>query len=128
MRPVALLLEDEEDLLQVLTMALQKALPEVDVRVAGSVAAAKEAIAEVHAAGGSFQLALADHKLAGEGETGLGVLSALRDANPATVAFLFTGQAGADVERQAKAIGVRVLWKPLRLASLIAEVRAALAA
>ena len=62
MRPVAIVVEDEPDLLQVLTLALEGALPEVEVRVADTVGAAQQILAEVCDAGGAVVLVVADHK------------------------------------------------------------------
>ena len=127
MRPVALVVEDEPDLLQVLTLALGGALPAVEVRVADSVAAAEEVLAEVSLAGGSIVLVVADHNLAGDDVTGLVLIEQVRRQFPSAARFLFTGQASPDVEERARALGAKVLWKPLRLASLVAEVQGALA-
>ena len=127
MRPVAIVVEDEPDLLQVLTLALAGALPEVEVRVADTVGAAQQILAEVCDAGGAVVLVVADHKLAGDGQTGLALIAEVKQRFPTSARFLFTGQAAPDVEATARALGAKVLWKPLRLASLVAEVQGALA-
>ncbi len=127
MRPVAIVVEDEPDLLQVLTLALGGALPGVEVRVADTIDAAQQVLAEVVAANGTVVLVVADHNIAGDGQTGLALIEQVKKRFPASARFLFTGQASPEVEAQATALGAKVLWKPLRLASLVAEVQGALA-
>lgn len=125
MRKAVLLVEDEPDLLQVLVTALERALPECDVIAAST---ADEALAHARAVldrGDVLGLVLADHQLSGD-QTGLDLISALKAVQPALPSFLLTGAASSDVADGAVRVGARVLWKPLRLATLLAEVRAVL--
>jgi CheY-like chemotaxis protein len=126
--PIILLVEDEPDLLQVLTEAVGRAQPDYHVVAAASAAEAHERLDEAQALGRPVALAMVDHVLGGEeANAGLGVLESVRNRFPGAATFLFTGQASARVEQRALAIGTRVLWKPLRLATILGEVGGALA-
>lgn len=121
-RPFILLVDDEQDLIEVLSEALELAMPDYDVVAVTQVDDAEAAIEQR----GGPALLCVDHKL-GE-RNGLELLESLRSRFPEAGAMLLTGQAPADVESRAVAMGARVIWKPIPLARWIAEVRALLPA
>ncbi len=121
-----LLVDDETDLIEVLADALAARLPGFVIQRASSVADAEAAVASLDASGTELALVVSDHRL-GDGD-GLKFIASLRARHPGLPAILYTGQAGPEVVAAASAAGVRLLWKPIRLATWIAEVRAALEA
>jgi len=116
--PFILLVDDERDLIEVLQDALALALPDQPVVAVTTVEEAEEAVSRTAQAP---SLVCVDHKL-GE-RSGLELLESLRTRFPDTPAILLTGQAPADVEARARALGAQVLWKPIALARWIAAVR-----
>lgn len=126
MKPVILLLDDEADLLQVLSEALGATLPAYDIVGSTSFEEAEQVLVDIEAsAGRRLSLVVVDHMLGGR--TGLEFLERLHARFPRVPSILFTGQASEDVEDRARAFGARVLWKPIRLRSWLGEVRSLLA-
>lgn len=125
-KPVILLVDDEEDLVQVMATSLSHALPEHLVQTATSLDEALETIQRLEGTEDHLGLVLVDHVLGGR--TGLELLEFLHEHHPGVPKLLFTGQASEQVEERAEQLGVRVLWKPMRLAALQDEVRRALGA
>lgn len=124
-RPVILLVDDESDLLQVIAMAVGRALPSYEIMSAGSLAEAEGCLRDIEQGERPLALAMVDHTLGGAG-TGMSLLAAIRERFPRAATFLFTGKAADTVEDDARATNTRVLWKPLRLATLLGEVTGAL--
>lgn len=125
MKPVILLLDNEADLLQVLSDAIGTTLPAYDVVASTSVEDAESIVDAMHAAHDrELRLVVVDHMLGGR--TGLEFIGDLKQRFPHVPSMLFTGQASADVEAQARSYGARVLWKPIRLTAWLGEVRALL--
>lgn len=124
MKPVILLVDDEEDLVSVLRDAIDLSLPAYKAVGSTSVEAAEQALATL----GDEELSLVcvDHRLGGR--TGLEFLESLRTRYPRVPSILFTGQAAPWVEERAQQVGARVLWKPIRLSQWLGEVQALLAA
>lgn len=127
MRNAVLLVEDEPDLLQVLVTALERALPGYDILAASSADEAEARLAGLLSRGDTLALVVADHQLSGD-RTGLDLIIAVRAAHPDVATMLLTGSASRDVADEARVVGATVLWKPVRLATLLAEVRAAMQA
>lgn len=127
-KPVILLVEDELDLLQVVATALSRVLPGYDVIASQSVGEAEECLDDLEATGTPLALAVVDHMLGGTGGgSGLDLVERIHRAWPEIPTFLFTGQAPPPVEERARRVGTRVLWKPMRLKTLLGEVQGALA-
>lgn len=122
MKPVILLVDDEEDLVTVLREAIDLSLP--GYRAVGSTSA-DDAERLLDTLGrGELCLVCVDHRLGGR--TGLELLERIRRRYPHMPAMLFTGQAPPAVEIRAKELGARVVWKPLRLSQWLGEVHALL--
>lgn len=122
MKPVILLLDDEADLLQVLSDAIGATLPAYDVVGSTSFEDAERVLAELDGdPDRELSLVVVDHMLGGR--TGLEFLERLRVSFPDVPSILFTGQASPDVEERARSFGARVLWKPIRLRQWLGEVR-----
>jgi len=119
-RPVILLVDDEQDLLQVMSTALGLSLPDYEIVGTTTADEATEIIEDLAAMGTPLALVLVDHVLGGE--TGLDLLDRIRVSYPEVPALVVTGQAPQDVEEQARQAGARVLWKPMRLKQLLDEV------
>lgn len=122
-RPVILLVDDERDLIEVLRDAIGMSMPEYDAIVTTSVDDAETVLDSLTT---QPSLVCVDHKL-GE-RTGMDFLEALAKRYPDMPKILFTGQAPAGVEARAHALGARVLWKPLGLATWIGELKGMLVA
>lgn len=122
MKPVILLVDDEEDLVSVLTDAIHLSMPEYEAVGSTSVEDAELALANVTAE--QLSLVCVDHRLGGR--TGLEFLEEVRRRFPNVPSILFTGQASLSVEERAHQVGARVLWKPIRLSQWIGEVQALL--
>ncbi|MCB9684194.1 MAG: response regulator [Alphaproteobacteria bacterium] len=122
MKPVILLVDDEEDLVSVLTDAIHLSMPGYEAVGSTSVEDAEKALANVSA--GQLSLVCVDHRLGGR--TGLEFLEEVRRRFPDVPSILFTGQASLSVEERAHQVGARVLWKPIRLSQWIGEVQAML--
>lgn len=122
MKPVILLVDDEPDLLQVLRDALGAALPEYDV---ANSTCFEEATRLLSVLDDRLSLVVVDHMLGGP--TGLDFLERLRVDHPQVPSMLFTGQATSAVEERARALGARVVWKPVRLRHWLEEVQMLLA-
>jgi len=118
-KPTILLVEDEIDLLQGTAAAVRHALPHYDVIEATTIEEAEEVVVDLEASGESLALAVVDHVLGGQ--TGMCLLEVLRERFPSTPLMLFTGRASPDIEDEARANGVRVMWKPVRLSRLLGE-------
>jgi CheY-like chemotaxis protein len=123
MKPVILLVDDEEDLVQVLRDAIDLSMPGYRALGITSVEAAEEALAGLDDA--ELSLVCVDHRLGGR--TGIEFLEDLRSRYPRVPSILFTGQASPLVEERALQVGARVLWKPIRLSQWIGEVQSLLA-
>lgn len=124
-KPVVLLVEDEDDLLEVMAFAVGRALPDHEVLSASTAADALEVVERVHSEQRGLALAMVDHLLGGE--SGLTVVERIRELHPGTPMLMLTGQATPDVEERAQEVGVRVLWKPMRLKQIVSEVASAIA-
>jgi CheY-like chemotaxis protein len=123
-KPVILLVDDELDLLQVLATAVTRGLPGYEVIGVASWDEAEECLDALGVRGASLALALVDHTLGGA--TGFEVLARVHADFPHAATFLFTGRAPACVEEHAAMTNTRVLWKPLRLRTLLGEFTEAL--
>lgn len=126
MKPVILLVDDEEDLVSVLRDAIDLSLP--DYRAVGSTSI-DEAEKELEALDREQQqlsLVCVDHRLGGR--TGLEFIESLKQRYPTVPSILFTSQASTAVEDRARLAGAIVLWKPIRLSVWLQEVRKMLAA
>lgn len=121
---VILLVDDEEDLVSVLTDAIDLSLPGYRAVGSTSVEDAEQKLASMNE--GQLSLVCVDHRLGGR--TGIEFLESLRKRYPQVPSILFTGQASASVEERAQRMGARVLWKPLRLSQWIGEVQSLLGA
>ncbi len=119
MKPVILLVDDEEDLVSVLRDAIELSLPDYEAVGSTSVEDAERALDAV----GSDQLSLVcvDHRLGGR--TGIEFLEEVRRRFPHVPSILFTGQASVSVEQRARQVGAKVLWKPIRLSQWIGVVQ-----
>jgi DNA-binding NtrC family response regulator len=124
--PFILLVDDEADLVDVLADALTAGIPGARVVRAAGSADAVTVLDRLLQEGDAPDLLLTDQGL-GDG-LGLDLIEALRERLPQLRAVLYTGQAGPEVVAAASRLRARVLWKPIRLATLLAEVRGALAA
>jgi CheY-like chemotaxis protein len=116
--PTVLLVDDESDLVAVLQEALAASRPEVRVETAGSYDSALAVLARLAPAGPD--VVVADHRIGGR--TGLDLLAVVAERFPGARGMLFTGQASPEAESQAKALGARVVWKPVELATWLREV------
>lgn len=127
-RPVILLVDDEADLLHILSTALTRRLPDYDVLAAGSAAEAEQRLAQLSTEGRQIAAAVVDHQIppTASAPTGLAILAESIAHWPKMRGFLFTGHATIDVEAEATRQGVEVLWKPLRLSELLGHVVEAL--
>jgi DNA-binding NtrC family response regulator len=122
-KPVILLVDDEEDLVSVLRDAIDLSLPGYRAVGSTSVEDAEETLAALH--GEELSLVCVDHRLGGR--TGIEFLESIRERYPKVPSILFTGQASQSVEERAQKAGARVLWKPIRLSQWLGEVQALLA-
>lgn len=122
MKPVILLVDDEEDLVSVLRDAIDLALPDYHAVGSTSIEEAESELAMFDSA--RLSLVCVDHRLGGR--TGLEFIESLRQRYPHLPSILFTGQASPSVEARAQRVGARVLWKPIRLSQWLSEVRAML--
>jgi len=125
-QPVILLVDDEADLLDVMSSTLKMRLPQYDVEVAENWEDAIVVVESLAKDGRQLCLAVVDHVLGGR--TGLEFLQLLNHRFPNVPKMMFTGQAPVSVEHRAKAIGARVLWKPVPLSTLMGEVQQMLSA
>lgn len=119
MKPVILLVDDEEDLVSVLRDAIELSLPDYEAVGSTSVEDAERALDAV--ASDQLSLVCVDHRLGGR--TGIEFLEEVRRRFPHVPSILFTGQASASVEQRARQVGARVLWKPIRLSQWIGVVQ-----
>ena len=118
-KPIILLVDDEEDLVGVLEEAIGLSLPAYRAVGSTSVDDAEDALASLGE--GELSLVCVDHRLGGR--TGLEFIEDLRRRYPSVPSVLFTGQASPMDEVRAQAVGARVLWKPIRLSRWIAEIQ-----
>jgi DNA-binding NtrC family response regulator len=126
-RRAILLVDDEPDLLQTLSVAVGRACPSNEVIAASSAEEAQARLADFEADGGTLALALVDQVLGGgASEGGMALIRSVRGRYPNAPTFLFTGRATAVIEAEAQASGTRVLWKPLKLSALLDAVATAL--
>lgn len=120
-QPVILLVDDEADLLDVMSTTLQLNMPEYEVAVAENIDDAIVFVEGLYEDGRELSLAVVDHVLGGR--TGLDFIQLLNRRFPDVRKMMFTGQAPASVEYRAKEAGARVLWKPVSLSTLMGEVQ-----
>ncbi len=120
MKPVILLLDDEEDLVSVLADALALRLPDYEVVGSTSVEHAHELLADIEATGSELSLVVVDHMLGGT--TGLEFLEELQTRSPGVPSMFYTGRAPAEVAERAREVGARVLWKPVKLSQWLGEI------
>jgi CheY-like chemotaxis protein len=120
MKPVILLVDDEEDLVGVLRDAIALSLPGYRAVGTTSVEDAEQTLQALDQRE-SLSLVCADHRLGGR--SGLEFLEQIRARYPHVPTVLFTGQAEASDEERARAVGTKVLWKPIRLKQWIGEVQ-----
>lgn len=123
MEPVILLVDDEEDLVSVLTDAIDLSMP--GYRAVGSTSVEEAELKLANLGEDELSLVCVDHRLGGR--TGLEFLESLRKRYPRVPSILFTGQATPSVEERAQRAGARVLWKPIRLSQWLGEVQSLLA-
>jgi DNA-binding NtrC family response regulator len=119
---VILLVDDEEDLVSVLTDAIDLSLPGYRAVGSTSVEDAEQKLASIDA--DKLSLVCVDHRLGGR--TGLEFLESLKTRYPDVPSILFTGQASASVEERATRAGAVVLWKPIRLSQWLGKVQSLL--
>lgn len=126
--PVILLVDDEADLLLLLSAAITRRLPEYEVRAASNAAEAEQQLADLTSDGRRVVAAVVDHQIppTADTPTGLAVLANTILRWPKMHGFLFTGHASGAVEVEATRQGVAVLWKPLRLSEVLGHVVEAL--
>jgi DNA-binding NtrC family response regulator len=124
-RPVVLVVDDEEDLLHLLSTAFGVALPGVEVASARTGAEALAVIERVASRGARVGAAVLDHVL--EGEDGLALADAVRTRSAGASVLLYTGRADEQTVARARAKGVQVLWKPTTLTTLVQVVERAVA-
>lgn len=122
-RNIALIVDDVPDLLQIMAEAVELALPDHAIATADSAHAAEALLHKLERQGDRVSVVVADQSLGGR--TGLDLLAdtAARTSPPGLL--LVTGRANEQVERRAREIGARVLWKPFRLTTLVDAVRQA---
>jgi DNA-binding NtrC family response regulator len=120
-RPVALIVDDVPDLLQLMAEAVELALPDHEVRTAPSAPVAQQILGDLQEQGARLTLLVADQTLVGL--TGLDLMEDAIKNDAGTALLLITGRAPGDVEDQARRIGARVLWKPFRINTLVQTVR-----
>jgi two-component system response regulator YesN len=123
-KPVILLVDDEEDLVSVLRDAIDLSLPAYRAVGSTSIEEAEKELAGIDSQ--LLSLVCVDHRLGGR--TGLDFIEALQQRYPGVPTILFTGQASPTVEARAQRAGARVLWKPIRLSQWLGEVRSMLSA
>lgn len=114
---VILLVDDEEDLLGVLAMAVDRRLPTYEVVAIPSAEEASKLVADLGRMGGELSLVLVDHVLGGE--SGLEFIDTLAKTHPDVPRLMYTGQAPAEVEQRVLESGGTVLWKPMRLRQVV---------
>ncbi len=119
-----LIVDDEFDLVAVLQEPLQASRPEVHIETAVSYDDALTALERLAPRG--LDVVVADHRIGAR--TGLELLAVVRGRYPKARGMLFTGQATPEAESEARALGARVLWKPVELATWLREVEALLGA
>ncbi|MBX2803878.1 MAG: response regulator [Myxococcales bacterium] len=122
MKPVILLVDDEEEFIQLLRDAIDLSLPRYRAVICTSAEQAQQQLASLDPR--DLALVCVDQRL--RGQSGLTLLSHVRQQCPRVPAVLFTGQATPREGAQARAIGARVLWKPLRLSAWVHEIRSML--
>lgn len=116
-----LLVDDHALFREGLALALQQALPGVQVQACGSPAEAQALLA---AQPGTTDLVLVDHRLAG-GVSGLDWARALRRQQPALAVALMSGEDDASLPARARQAGlVAFLPKTLEVATLAGVLRA----
>ncbi len=124
MKPVILLVDDEEDLVAVLQDAVGLSMPGYHAVSSTSVEDAEDALRSLDE-DVELSLVCVDQRLGGR--TGIEFLEELRARYPNLPSILFTGQATPTEEARARAVGARVLWKPIRLSQWLGEVQSMLA-
>lgn len=125
MTPVILVVDDEPDLIQIVSAALGHARPDLRVESATCLAEAEATLSRLREGGTTLALAIVDYRL--RGEDGLDLLLRVRDEHPEAPTLLLTGQASTEAAERARASGARVLWKPAPLGALLGEVELLLA-
>ena len=123
MKPVILLVDDEADLVGVLQDAIDLSMPDYQAVTSTSADDAEDVLSRLP---GELSLVCVDQRLGGR--TGLEFIEDLRKRYPNVPSVLFTGQASPRDEARARQVGVRVLWKPLRLSRWLFEIQQLLAA
>lgn len=126
--PVILLVDDEADLLTILSVAITRRLPGYEVCAVSSAAEAELQLAALTSDGRRVVAAVVDHQIPPTANTpsGLAVLADTSVRWPKMHGFLLTGNATSEIEMEATRQGVSVLWKPLRLSELLGHVVQAL--
>ena len=126
--PVILLVDDEADLLTLLSAAITRRLPGYEVRAVCTAAEAEQQLADLTSDGRRVAAAVVDHRIppTANTPTGLAILSDTILRWPKMRGFLFTGYANNAVQVEAARQGVEVLWKPLRLSEVLGHVVEAL--
>ena len=121
--PVALIVDDVHDLLNVMAEVLEIALPDHRILTASSAAEATSILDALAARGDELTLVIADQSLGDR--TGLDLLTQVRAGSSARL-FLISGRASDSVAESAASLGAQVLWKPFRMQALVDKVREAL--
>lgn len=118
------IVEDEIDLLQVMQAALAHAHPELSVHTSITVDDAEDALSGMNSDLSHIRLAVVDYRLGDR--NGLEIIERLRTASSTLPILMLTGQAPAEAEEQARALGARVAWKPMNLHDFLGEIDAML--
>lgn len=122
-RPIALLVDDVQDLLSVMAEVLEYSFPELQVLTATSARIARDRLSSAESAGAQLKVVIADQSLGDK--TGIELLTDLAEER-VPVMVLISGRASEELEREATSIGASVLWKPFRMAALTDHLRSRL--
>lgn len=114
------IVEDEIDLLQVMQAALSHAHPELTVHTSITVDDAEESLAAMDDDLSRIALAVIDYRLGDR--NGLEVIERLRASSSSLPILMLTGQAPAEAEERARALGAHVAWKPMNLQDFLGEI------
>lgn len=121
MKPVILLVDDEEEFISLLSEAIDLSLPRYQAVVTTSAEDAQSRLQKLEQESRHLSLVCVDQRLGGQ--TGLDLIEHIQRRYPHVPSVLFTGQATPREGARAQELGARVLWKPLRLSSWIREIR-----
>jgi DNA-binding response OmpR family regulator len=123
-RPVILIVDDEQDLVDILADALSLSIPDHEVITTTSFDDAQRLLEQLKQGRRQLSLLLVDQEIGDH--SGLEVIDESRTSFPECAHLLYTGRAQQDMVDKAISYGAKVLWKPQRLKVLIQEIRALL--